>query len=84
MRVAEWKRTVRPLLAADEDWEFRGPMCYRLPVRRVLLGILGEGSGFDQGVYIWRVTMPLFVPSDNVTLSVCQVTLLLLQDWAVA
>jgi hypothetical protein len=30
---------------------------------------MAEGSGFDQGVYIWRVAMPLFVPSDVVTLS---------------
>jgi hypothetical protein len=69
VKVAEWKRVVRPVLPADEDWEFRGSMCYRPPVRRVLLGVLGEGSGFDKGVYLWRVSMPLFVPSDVVDLS---------------
>ena len=68
MRVAEWKRTVRPLLP-DANWEFRGSLCYRLPVHRVLIGVLGEGSGFDTGVYIWRVVMPLFVPGKHVTLS---------------
>jgi hypothetical protein len=69
MKVAEWKRVVRPLLPPEEAWEFRGSMCYRLPVNRVLVGVSGEGSGFDKGVYIWRVSMPLFVPSDIVDLS---------------
>jgi len=69
MKAAEWKRAVRPLLPADQPWEVRGTLCYRPPVRRVLLGVMGEGSGFDKGVYIWRVTMPLFVPSENVVLS---------------
>jgi hypothetical protein len=40
-----------------------------VPVNYVLLGIMEEGSGFDQGFYIWRVAMPLFVPTENVTLS---------------
>jgi len=37
-----------------------------------LLGVLGEGSGFDTGVYVWRVSMPLFVPSETVVLSYSQ------------
>lgn len=69
MKAAEWKRRVRPLTPVGEHWEFRGPLCYRLPVGWVLAGVLGEGSGFDQGVFIWRVQMPLFVPSDVVDLS---------------
>lgn len=69
MKAAEWKRAVRPSLPADAEWDFRGALCYRFPVQRALLGVLGEGSGFDKGVYVWRVTMPLFVPSDNVVLS---------------
>ncbi len=69
MKAAEWKQVVQPLLPADGSWEFRGFLCYRPPVHRVLLGALGEGSGFDKGVYIWRVVMPLFVPSENVVLS---------------
>ncbi|MGO9559435.1 MAG: hypothetical protein ACLPQS_17375 [Acidimicrobiales bacterium] len=69
MKTAEWKQVVRPLLPAGDDWAFRGALCYRLPVRRVLLGVLGEGSGFDTGVYVWRVLMPLFVPSRHVVLS---------------
>jgi hypothetical protein len=31
--------------------------------------VLGEGSGFDKGVYVWRVSMPLFVPSEEIILS---------------
>lgn len=69
MKAAEWKRTVRPLTPVDERWEFRGSLCYRLPVGWVLAGVLGEGSGFDQGIFIWRVQMPLFVPSEVVDLS---------------
>lgn len=69
MKTAEWKRTARPVLPTDGNWEFRGPLSYRLPVHRVLFGVLGEGSGFDKGIYIWRVVMPLFVPAENVALS---------------
>jgi hypothetical protein len=69
MKAVDWKRAVRLSLPADADWEFRGTLCYRLPVKRLLLGVLGEGSAFDTGVYVWRVTMPLFVPSDHVVLS---------------
>ena len=69
MRISEWKHAVWPALPETENWDFRESMCYRLPVERVLIGILGEGSGFDKGAYIWRVSMPLFVPSDIVDLS---------------
>jgi hypothetical protein len=69
MRVSEWKRTARPLLPTEQNWEFRGSLGYRIPVHRMLLGVLGEGSGFDKGVYIWRVSMPLFVPSDVIDLA---------------
>jgi hypothetical protein len=69
VKATEWKRVVRPLVPAGERWEFSGSLCYRAPVGRFLLGVLGEGSGFDRGVYVWRVSMPLFVPSDAVVLS---------------
>ena len=69
MKVAEWKRAVCPALPPDEAWEFRGALCYRVPVRQVVQGVLAEGSGFDKGVYIWQVKMPLFVPSDVIDLS---------------
>ena len=72
MKATDWKRTVRPLIPPDERWEFRGSLCYRAPASRFLFGVLGEGSGFDTGVYIWRVSMPLFVPSDAVVLSYSQ------------
>lgn len=69
MKTAEWKRTVRPLLPSDQSWAFRGQLCYRQPVDWVLTGVLGEGSGVHAGVYVWRVSMPLFMPSDVVDLS---------------
>ena len=69
MKATDWKRVVRPLIPADEHWEFRGSLCYRAPAGRFLFGVLGEGSGFDKGVYIWRVSMPLFVPSEVMVLS---------------
>jgi hypothetical protein len=69
VKTADWKRTVRPLIPVGESWEFRGRLCYRVPVDRILLGILAEGSAFDRVIYIWRVRMPLFIPSSNVTLT---------------
>lgn len=70
--MSEWKRVVRPLLPSDEAWRFRGGLAYRLPVERFLLGVLAEGSAFDRGVYLWRVSMPLFVPAEHVVLSYSQ------------
>src|SRR5512138_2561429 len=69
MKATEWKRLVRPLLPLEETWDFRGRLCYRMPVGRFLFGVLGEGSGFDTGVYIWRVSVPLFVPSNVMRLT---------------
>lgn len=69
MKTVEWKKVVRPLLPPGQSWAFRGRLCYRQPVDWVLTGVLGEGSGFHTGVYVWQVSMPLFVPSDVVTLS---------------
>jgi hypothetical protein len=69
LRATEWKRSVRPLLPDDQRWAFRQRLCYRLPIGWMLFGVLGEGSGYSTGVYIWAVRMPLFVPSDIVDLS---------------
>ena len=46
-----------------DDW----PMVY--PRAHLVVGLLADGSGFDKGVYIWRMVMPLFVPIDHVTLT---------------
>ena len=69
MKESEWKPLVRSLLIDPEGWAFRGKLCYRRPVSRVLLGVLGEGSGFSKATYVWRVAMPLFIPSTVVVLS---------------
>jgi hypothetical protein len=69
MRSVEWRRTVRGFVPSDEGWEFVDSFCYRPPVRRVLLGALGEGSAFDKNFYIWRLKMPIFIPSQHVNLS---------------
>lgn len=69
MKIADWKRAVRHHLPPDPEWRFRGRLCYQHPVGRILFGVLGEGSGFDSGVYVWRVTMPMFVPGDVIDLS---------------
>jgi len=69
VKAAEWKRVVRPLLPVGQSWAFRGQLCYLQPVEWVLTGVLGEGSGFHTGVYLWQVSMPMFVPSDVVSLS---------------
>ena len=69
MRKSEWIQAVRPLLPADQEWDFQGRLAYRLPARHLVVGLLADGSGFDKGVYIWRMVMPLFVPIDHVTLT---------------
>ncbi|HEU5001151.1 MAG TPA: hypothetical protein VFW71_00010 [Actinomycetota bacterium] len=69
MKTTEWKRLTTPLLIPKYSWAFKQNLCYRVPVATVLLGVLAEGSSFDKGVYIWQVTMPLFVPADFLYLS---------------
>ena len=69
MKTADWKRVVRPLIPTDGDWAFHGSFCYRLPVHRLMLGVLAEGSAFDRGAFIRRVVMPLFPPTKHVNLS---------------
>lgn len=72
MKQAEWKRAVRPLLPDGERWEFRGSLAYRAPTGRFLSGVLGEGSAYDRGAYVWRVSMPMFVPTDVMFLTYSQ------------
>lgn len=69
MNEAAWKRLVGSVVPASERWAFRGKLAYRKPLSHVLIGVLGEGSGFGGETYVWRVTMPLFVPSQTVVLS---------------
>lgn len=69
MRATEWKRIVRPLLPAGERWEFRRSLCYKAPAGRFLFGVLAESSSFDTGAYLWRLSMPLFLPDDGLDLN---------------
>jgi hypothetical protein len=69
MKDSAWKRIVRPILSTEEAWAFRGGLAYRRRAGWILSGVLGEGSAFDTGVFIWAVRMPLFVPTDVVDLS---------------
>lgn len=62
MRATEWKKRVRPLLPADQEWRFSGTLCYRSPVHRIVLGVLAESSSYSTGVCVWRVTTPLYIP----------------------
>jgi len=68
--AAQWKRAVAPVLPDSTSWAFPNKLTYRRPVGWVLLGVLGEGSGFrrDQ-VYIWSVVMPLYIESEHLVLS---------------
>jgi hypothetical protein len=67
--AGEWKRLVKPLLDDASAWEFRSKLCYRVPVKWALQGVLAEGSGFGGGVFVRTVKMPLFVPDDTLNLS---------------
>jgi hypothetical protein len=69
LKAQEWKRTVSPLLAAGEGWAHRGKLAYRVPLRWVLVGVLGESSGFAMATYVWAVAMPLFEPHEYLNLS---------------
>lgn len=57
-----WEQIVRPILSADQDWEFKGGLAYRLPVRRFLIGIREYSPPLMRRVIITRVIMPLFIP----------------------
>lgn len=44
-------------------------LAYRVPVGRFLRGVLAEGSATRGRRHVWWVSMPLFVPSDELDLS---------------
>jgi hypothetical protein len=62
VKDAAWRQAVAPLVPAD--WGLRGKVAWRQPVGPVVVGLLGEDSGLDTGVYLWRLLLPLFVPTD--------------------
>lgn len=63
---------MQPHLSDPTAWEFRGKRVHRLPWEWVMAGVLGEGSSHRDHVYVWALAMPLFVPSDHVTLDFSQ------------
>jgi hypothetical protein len=70
VRESEWRRLVTPLLPENQGWQVQGRrLAYRAPVGRFLIGVLAEGSIAKGHRYIWRLSMPLFEPSDTVDLS---------------
>ena len=70
VRESEWNRLITPLLPEDQDWPVQGRrLAYRAPVGRFLFGVLAEGSATKGRRHIWRLTMPLFEPSDVLDLS---------------
>lgn len=70
MKSAEWKRLVRPLIPVEETWVLNNSkIMYRVPFGRVVFGVVGDSSAFDQGTYVSRWMQPLFVPVDFVVLS---------------
>jgi hypothetical protein len=69
MKANEWAQIVKPLLPASDGWGHRGKLAYQRPVRWVAVGVLGESSGSAKATYVWRLVLPLFVPSDVVNLS---------------
>lgn len=68
--TAAWKRAVSPALDDRCSWAHRGKLTYCAEPGWVLLGVHGEGSGFQRDrLYISAVVMPLFVPSQHLTLN---------------
>lgn len=68
LNSADWKRAVVPLLETPAAWGFRGKLAYAIPITWVLRGVLAEGSQTPDEVYVWSVTMPLFIPVDHLIL----------------
>ena len=67
--ASQWKRVVKTVLPEGPDWGFKGKLTFQRPVGWVLLGVLGEGSGFQRDqVYVWFLSSVLFVPRDSVPL----------------
>jgi hypothetical protein len=62
VKDAVWRQVVTPLV--PEHWAVRGKVAWRQPAGPVVVGLLGEDSGLDTGVYLWRLLLPLFVPTD--------------------
>jgi len=70
VRESQWQRLVTPLLPEGHVWRVQGRrLAYRAPVGRILLGVLAEGSAAKGHRYIWRLSVPLFEPSEEVVLS---------------
>ena len=70
VRESEWKRLITPLLPEHQEWHVQGRrLAYRAPVGRFLFGVLAEGSAAKGRRHIWRLSMPLFAPSDVLDLS---------------
>jgi hypothetical protein len=68
--AAQWKRAVLPVITDADAWGFRNKIAYRRPVNWVLLGVFGEGSGWNRdGVYVYTLVMPLFIPAEHLVLS---------------
>jgi hypothetical protein len=56
MKAQDWKRIMGPLLPTAEGWAHRGKLAYRVPVKWVLVGVLGESSGFAPRTYVDRTS----------------------------
>jgi len=68
MRSSKWKTLVGPVL--DSGWRLSQTLAYRVPVGWVLRGLLAEDSAaLKPNFYLWVVRMPLYVPSDVISLS---------------
>lgn len=68
LKSADWKRAVQPVLGGG--WQLSKKLAYRIPIGWVLYGLLAEDSPTrSPGFYLWRVRLPLVVPTDVVDLN---------------
>ena len=68
--TTQWRQAIAPALDDATGWATNGKLTYRTPVDWVLLGVHGEASGFRRDeVYVSVFTMPLFVPTDHISLT---------------
>lgn len=60
MKARQFQRIARTALPVDGEWAFSRSLCYRVPARRMVIGVDAQSSRFHTGAYIYRVNAPLF------------------------
>lgn len=69
MKRAEWTKLGRSVLSSADGWSVSKGIFFQEPVSWVLFGTDSDSSAWDQGVYVLKLRVPLFVPFDALDLT---------------